>query len=96
MIRSFDDAATQDIFDGRETKLARRFSKDLWRAIRRRLTSVDAATSLADLAAVPGYRLEALKGEQKGRHSIRVNDQYRITLRFEDGDAHEVRCEDYH
>ena len=96
MIRSFDDAATQDIFDGRDTKLARRFAKDLWRVIRRRLTNLDAATALADLAAVPGYRLEGLKGDQKGRRSIRVNDQYRITFRFEDGDAHDVRCEDYH
>ena len=96
MIRSFDDATTEDIFDGRDTKLARRFAKDLWRVIRRRLTSLHAATTLADLAAVPGYRLEALKSDQKGRRSIRVNDQYRITFRFEDGDAHDVRCEDYH
>jgi proteic killer suppression protein len=96
VIRSFDDAATQDIFAGRDTKLARRFAKDLWRVIRRRLTSLDAATTLADLAAVPGYRLETLKGDQKGRRSIRVNHQYRITFRFEDGDAHDVRCEDYH
>lgn len=96
MIRSFDDAATEDVFHGRDTRSARRFSKDLWRSIRRKLTTLDAAAGLADLAAVPGYRLEALKGDQKGRHSIRVNDQYRVTFRFEDGHAHAVRCEDYH
>ena len=96
MIRSFDQAAAEDLFGGRDTKSARRFAKDLWRSIRRKLANLDAAASLADLAAVPGYRLEALKGDQKGRHSIRLNDQYRITFRFEDGHAYEVRCEDYH
>lgn len=96
MIRSFDQAAAEDLFYGRDTKAARRFARDLWPSIRRKLASLDAAAHLADLAAVPGYRLEALKGDQKGRHSIRVNDQYRITFRFEEGDASAVRCEDYH
>jgi proteic killer suppression protein len=63
VIRSFDDAATQDIFNGLDTKHARRFGKDLWRAIRRRLASIDAATGLDDLTAIPGYRLEALRGD---------------------------------
>lgn len=96
MIRSFDQAAAEDLFNEHDTKAARRFAKELWRSIRRKLASLDAAASLSDLAAVPGYRLEALKGDQKGRHSIRVNDQYRITFRFDDGHAYEVRCEDYH
>ena len=96
MTRSFDQAAAEDLFNGRDSKSARRFAKDLWRSIRRKLTSLDAAASLADLASVPGYRLEALKGDQKGRYSFRVNDRYRITFRFDDGDAYDVRCEDYH
>jgi proteic killer suppression protein len=96
VIRSFDQAAAEDLFDERDTKAARRFAKDLWRSIRRKLASLDGAATLTDLAAVPGYRLEALKGDQKGRHSIRVNGQYRITFRFDDGHAYEVRCEDYH
>ena len=96
MIRSFDQTAAEDLFYGRSTKSARRFAKHLWRSIRRKLTSLDAAVSLADLASMPGYRLEALKGDQKGRYSIRVNDQYRITFRFDDGHAYDVRCEDYH
>jgi proteic killer suppression protein len=96
VIRSFDQAAAEDLFNGRDTKSARRFARDLWSPIRRKLASLDAADSLADLAAVPGYRLEALKGDQKGRYSIRVNDQYRITFRFEEGHASAVRCEDYH
>lgn len=96
MIQSFAQAAAEDLSLERDTKSARRFAKELWRSIRRKLTSLDAAASLTDLAAVPGYRLETLKGDQKGRHSIRVNDQYRITFRFDDGHAYEVRCEDYH
>jgi proteic killer suppression protein len=69
---------------------------DFWRIIHRKLLVLDAANNLVDLALVPGYRLEALKGDQRGRYSIRVNDQYRITFRFEGGDAHDVTCEDYH
>lgn len=57
---------------------------------------LNAAHELRDLASPPANRLEALKGDQKGRHSIRVNAQYRITFRFADGHAHDVRCEDYH
>jgi proteic killer suppression protein len=57
---------------------------------------VNAAGTLDDLKAPPGNRLEALKGNQKGRHSVRVNQKLRITFRFEGGNAHDVRCEDYH
>lgn len=96
MIRSFDQAAAEDLFYGRDTKAARRFAKELWPSIRRKLASLDAATSLADLAAVPGYRLEALKGDRKGRYSLRVNDRYRITFSFDEGHASAVRCEDDH
>jgi toxin HigB-1 len=94
MIRSFADTTTSDIFDGRSTKAARRIPQMLWRTIRRKLTVIDAASRPTDIAVTPGYRLEALTGTD--RYSIRVNDQYRITFRFDDRDAHEVRCEDYH
>jgi proteic killer suppression protein len=57
---------------------------------------LDATAKLDDLAATPGNRLELLKGNQAGRHSIRVNDQYRVTFRWENGNAYEVRVEDYH
>lgn len=54
------------------------------------------ATSVQDLVLVPGNRFETLKGDQRGRYSVRVNEQYRITFRFAHGHAHDVRCEDYH
>ena len=96
MIRSFANATTEDLFHGRNTKSARRFHKELWRSIQRKLERLNAAASLSFLLDPPANRLEALKGDQKGRHSIRVNDQYRVTFRFENGDAYDVRVEDYH
>jgi toxin HigB-1 len=95
MIQSFADAATEDLFNGKDTKAARRFGKDVWPAIRRKLDMVNAAHELNDLRVPPGNRLHPLKGDQQGRHAISVNDQYRITFRFDSG-AHDVRCEDYH
>ena len=96
MIQSFADDATSDLFHGKSTKAARAFDKRLWPVVHRKLDAVNAATTLVDLRVPPGNKLEALKGDQAGRHSIRVNDQYRISFRFTDGHAHEVRCEDYH
>ena len=96
MIASFADQATTDVFNGKSTKAARTLAKDVWPVIQRKLDMVNAAATLADLRVPPGNRLEALRGNQRGRYSIRVNDQYRITFRFEEGTAHEVRCEDYH
>jgi proteic killer suppression protein len=57
---------------------------------------VNAASTVADLRSPPGNRLEALKADRAGSYSIRVNDHYRITFRFENGNAHDVICEDYH
>ncbi len=96
MIQSFGDAATEDVFNGRDSRAARRLPRAIWPVIRRKLDMVRAAHTLADLRAPPGNRLEALKGDRAGKHSIRVNDQYRITFRFEDGNAFDVVCEDYH
>jgi len=96
VIRSFADPGTEDVFYGADTKAARRLPKTLWPLARRKLDMVHAARSLTDLRMPPGNRLEALRGDQRGRHSIRVNDRYRITFRFDDGGAWEVRCEDYH
>ena len=96
MIQSFADVATKDIYDGVDSKAARRIPKEIWPIVRRKLDALNAATSLGDLQNIPGNRFEALKGDLKGRYSIRVNQQYRITFRFESGHAHDVRCEDYH
>jgi len=96
VIQSFADAATRDIYDAVNSKAARRIPKAIWSVVRRKLDAVNAAESTEDLAFVPGNRFEPLKGDQQGRFSIRVNEQYRITFRFENGHAHNVRCEDYH
>ncbi len=96
MIRSFADSTTADLFHGRNSKAARRIPRDIWPVAARKLDRVNAAADLSFLADPPANRLEALKGCQKGRYSIRVNDQYRVTFRFDAGDAFEVRVEDYH
>ena len=96
MIQSFGDLATEHVFYGEATKRARTIPKTLWPTVRRKLHYVQAATALHDLRVPPGNRLEALKGSMAGRYSIRVNNQYRITFRFDAGHAWEVRCEDYH
>jgi toxin HigB-1 len=92
MIQSSADETTADIWQGLNTKTARRIPKDLWRTIRRKLAVIDAATKPTDIAVTPGYRLEAF-GDG---YSIRVNDQYRITFRFENQQAFDVLCTDYH
>jgi proteic killer suppression protein len=96
VIRSFGDRATEDVFHGRETRLARSLPKALWPVIRRKLDALNAAHTLDDVRCPPGNRLERLKGTGSRSYSIRVNDQYRITFAFVGGDATDVRCEDYH
>ena len=96
MIRSFADQATADVYYGRATKTARGLPKPLWPVIRRKLDAVHRARTPRDLRLPAGNRLETLKGDQAGRFSVRVNDQFRVTFRWKGGDAHEVICEDYH
>jgi proteic killer suppression protein len=69
---------------------------DLWRSAQRKLKAVDVAAGLEDLAVPPGNWLERLKGDQAGRYSIPINDQYRVTFRWEQGHAYDVRVEDDH
>ena len=92
MIQSFADDTTADIWQGLDTKAARRIPKPLWRTIRRKLAVIDAATKPTDIAVTPGYRLEAFGPG----YSIRVNDKYRITFRFVNQQALDVLCTDYH
>jgi len=85
-----------DLFRERNTRAARRMPRELWRVVQRKLKLLDGAVRLGDLATPAGNRLERLKGQQDERYSIRVNDQYRLTFRFENGHAYEVCVEDYH
>jgi proteic killer suppression protein len=96
MIQSFANEPTADLFRERNTKAARRIPKDLWRIVQRKLKMLDVAARIDDLESPPGNRLESLRGDLKGRHSIRVNEQYRVTFRWENGHAFEVAVEDYH
>ncbi len=93
MIKSFRNAAA-------EAAWRRRFVKgvpnDIMKAANRKLTQIHNATSLDDLKAPPGNRLERLSGDRKGLHSVRINDQWRICFRWRDGDAHDVEIVDYH
>ncbi len=96
MIQSFADETSADLFRERNTRAARRVPSDIWRIVQRKLKALDVAARLEDLRIPAGNRLEVLKGDQAGRHSVRVNDQYRVTFRWEQGHAYEVRVEDYH
>ena len=96
MIQSFRDETAADLFRDRNTRAARRIPRELWRVVQRKLKLLDAAARLDDLRVPAGNRLEVLKGSQAGRHSMRVNDQYRVTFRWESGHAYEVAVEDYH
>ena len=91
MIRSCRQKDVQLLLD---RKFSRRF-QSIEKAARIRLELLDAATSLRDLE-LPGLRLEALKGDRKGQHSIRINDQFRICFEWRDEDAHNVEIVDYH
>ena len=96
MISSFGDAATEDLFHGRRTSRARRFPADMVGTALRKLDALNAAAKLDDLKASPGNRLEALKGDLRGFHSIRVNDQWRLVFRWAEGKVEKVRLTDYH
>ena len=96
MIRSFASDATRDIWNGVNSKAARRIPRAIWPVLRRKLDQLDAVTRLEDLQIPPGNRLHALSSDLAGYHAIRVNDQYRIVFRFEGHDAYDVRCTDYH
>jgi toxin HigB-1 len=96
VIRTLADEATRDIWNGVNSKAARRIPREIWATAGRKLDQIDAVTSLDDLRVPPGNRLHALGGRMRGLHAVRVNDQYRIVFRFEGADAFDVRCTDYH
>ena len=96
MIIKITGATTQDIFDGENSKAARKLPQELHEKARRLLDLINAATRLDDLRIPPGNRLEALKGNYKGFYSVRINNQWRILFKWHNGDADEVQIIDYH
>ena len=96
MIVSFKDRGTEDIFDGEDSKAARRtLPSSLHDRAGRTLDQLSAAVSL-DSLSLPGLRLEKLKGGRAGQHSIRINDQYRVCFCWTENGAENVEIVDYH
>jgi proteic killer suppression protein len=96
VIVSFADAATEDLYHGRSTARVRRLPADVVSRAERKLDVLNAAHVLDDLASPPGNRLEALKGEWEGHHSVRINDQWRIVFRWTEAGPADVAITDYH
>ena len=92
MIRSFTSSDTEALFQSRAVP---RF-KNIERVARRKLLQLHAATELSSLRVPPGNQLEALKGDRKGQHSVRINDQWRICFTWRTAGAHDVEIVDYH
>ena len=97
MIDSFANAGSEDIYDGTNSANARRLlPRSLWKIAFCKLDQIDAATALDDLKVPPGNRLEALRADRLGQHSIRINDQYRICFEWTENGAKNVEIVDYH
>ena len=97
MIASFKNDGTGDIFDGVDSKAARKCCpKSLWSVARRKMDQLNRVRELNELNIPPGNRLERLKGERKEQYSIRINQQYRICFVWKEGHAYEVEITDYH
>lgn len=97
MIESFFKKATEDIFNGINSKDARKnCPNSLWRIARRKLDLLDSVDSLDELKVPPGNRFEALSGDRKGQFSIRINEQYRICFTWHETYPADVEITDYH
>ncbi len=96
-IKSYKNAGTRDVAESERSKAARSLLPiELHAAARRALAAIDSMISLAEFSAFPGWRLEKLKGNRVGQHSIRINKQYRICFRWDGVDAAAVEIIDYH
>ena len=97
MIQSFFDQASEDIFNGVSSRTARKkLPQALWRIAHRKFDQLDSVETLTDLKIPPGNRLEILRGDRKGQHSIRINDQYRICFIWSEKGPEQVEVVDYH
>lgn len=93
MIKSFADAETERVWQG---DFSRRLPHDIQAVARRKLRMLNNAVSVEDLRVPPANRLEALRGNRQGQHSIRVNDQWRLCFKWRSGNAEDVKIVDYH
>jgi len=93
MIKTFRDKETEKIFN---RLVSKKLPQNIQHLARRKLVILDAAIELNTLRVPPRNRLEALKGNRKGQHSIRINEQWRICFRWKAGDAYDVEIADYH
>ena len=97
MIRSFKNTGAEDIFNGENSRVARKACPEfLWKVATRKLDQLDSVVALDELRAPPGNRLEALSGNRRGQYSIRINEQYRICFVWTDLGPAEVEIVDYH
>lgn len=97
MIISFKNEGTEDIFNGANTKAARKTCPvSLWKSVARKLDQLDSVVVLIELQIPPGNRLEALTGGRLGQYSIRINDQYRICFVWSNNGPEQVEIVDYH
>jgi len=96
VIVSFGDKRTEDLYHGNRSARVRRIPADVVRTASRKLDMINAAHTIQDLRSPPANRLEALRGDMAGLHSIRVNDQWRIVFRWKADGAHDVQLMDYH
>jgi toxin HigB-1 len=97
MIESFKNSGTADIFDGINSKAARKLCPEsIWRVAVRKLDQLDSVIAVDELAVPPGNHLEKLTGDREGQYSIRINDQYRICFEWTELGAEQVEIVDYH
>lgn len=96
VIQGFGDQTTEDVWDGASNGRTRKLPPEVLNIAPRKLDLLNAATSIEDLRAPPGNRLEALKGDLAGFHSIRINSQWRIVFRWTNAGPSDVKIVDYH
>jgi proteic killer suppression protein len=97
VIQSFKNSGTEDIFNGVNSKEARRICpRSLWKIAYRKLDQLDSVNLLIELQVPPGNQLEALTGDRSGQYSIRINDQYRICFYWKENGPDHVEIVDYH
>ncbi len=97
MVQSFRNKGTEDIFNGKNTKEARKICpRSLWKIAVRKLDQLDSVQIIKELKVPPGNMLEGLKGNRKEEHSVRINDQYRICFKWFEAGPDSVEITDYH